>query len=193
MTPNLTDAIKKMTLTARDLLTREASEQLEGIYGFLKDGNLKPAEEYPAVQNNSEAAKTRKLIEEFLENENLSGLNAKKTREKLVREVAFTWLNRFVAFKMLETRKLIRQTISRVEKSNGFLMWLTSPGNEGFYEEYNKGDLPINELGEGPRQRAYRCFILEQCKMRVHPPVAGCYLTIDNNGFTSQFSRCDSS
>ncbi len=154
-----------MTLTARDLLTREASEQLEGIYGFLRDGTLKPAKEYPAIQNNSEAAKTRRLIEEFVENEKLTGLSAKKARNKLKREVAFTWLNRFVAFKMLETRKLIRQTISRVEKSNGFLMWLTSPGNEGFYEEYNKGDLPLNELGEGPRQRAYRCFILEQCKM----------------------------
>ena len=40
MTPNLTDAIQKMTLTARDLLTREASEQLKGIYGFLRDGTL---------------------------------------------------------------------------------------------------------------------------------------------------------
>ena len=165
MNSKLTDAIKKMTLAARELLTREASEQLEGIYGFLRDGTLKPAEEYPAIQNNSDAAKNRELIEEFVENESLSGLDAKKARDKLVREVAFTWLNRFVAFKMLETRKLIRQTIFRVEKSNGFLMWLTSPGNEGFYEEYNKGDLPQDELGEGPRQRAYRCFILEQCKI----------------------------
>ena len=27
----------------------------------------------------------------------------------------------------------------------------------------------------------------------VHPPVAGVYLTIDNNSFASQFSRCASS
>ena len=164
MTPKLIDAIKKMTLEARKLLMKEIHSQLEGIYGFLPEGELKPATDYPAIRKDPYAAETRRQIEKFVENEKLAGFSLDKAREKLVREVAFTWLNRFVAFKMLEARKLIRQTISRVEKSNGFLMWLTSPGNESFYEEYNKGDLPINELGEGPRQRVYRHFILEQCK-----------------------------
>ncbi|MDL1970730.1 MAG: BREX-1 system adenine-specific DNA-methyltransferase PglX [Candidatus Desulfofervidaceae bacterium] len=164
MHPKLADTIKKMTLTARELLIREVSEQLEGIYGFLPDGTLKPKEQYPALQNNPEAAaETRRRIEEFVENEKLAGLSTKKAREKLVREAAFTWLNRFVAFKMLEARKLIRQTISRAEHSNGFLIWLTEAGNEPFYEDYNKGDLPQDELGEGPRQRAYRRFIIAQC------------------------------
>jgi len=83
MHPKLTDAIKKMTLTARELLMREVSEQLEGIYGFLPDGTLKPKEQYPAFQNNNEAAETRRQIEEFVANEKLAGLNAKKHGKNL--------------------------------------------------------------------------------------------------------------
>ena len=163
MNSKLTDAIKRMTLAARELLMEEASSQLEGIYGFLPNGELKPAENYPAVRKNPYAAETRRRIEEFIENEKLAGFTPVKAREKLVREAAFTWLNRFVAFKMLETRKLIRQTISRGENSNGFLMWLTEPENKPYLADYEAGDLPQDELGEGPRQRAYRHFILAQC------------------------------
>ena len=163
MTPKLTDAIKRMTLAARELLMEEASSQLEGLYGFLPKGELKPAENYPAVRKNPYAAETRRRIEEFVENEKLAGFTPVKAREKLVREAAFTWLNRFVAFKMLEARKLIRQTISRAESSSGFLMWLTEPENKSHLADYEAGDLPQDELGEGPRQRAYRHFILAQC------------------------------
>jgi len=163
MSSKLTDAIKRMTLAARELLMEEASSQLEGIYGFLPNGELKPAENYPAVRKNPYAAETRRCIEEFIENEKIAGFTPLKAREKLVREVAFTWLNRFVAFKMLEARKLIRQTISRGENSNGFLMWLAKPENKPYLEEYEAGDFPQDELGEGPRQRAYRHFILAQC------------------------------
>ena len=73
---------------------------------------------------------TRNRLEQFLEDEQAAGLNPKEAREKIVREAAFTWLNRLVAFKMMESRKLLRQTISKGPQSNGFLMWLTEPGNE---------------------------------------------------------------
>ncbi len=163
MTPKLTDAIKKMTLEARELLMEEVSSQLEGIYGFLKEGELKPAENYPALREIPYAAETRRQIEEFVENEKLAGFSPKQVREKLVREAAFTWLNRFVAFKMLESRKLIRQTISRAENSNGFLLWLARPENKSHLADYEAGDFPQDKLYEGPRQRAYRHFILAQC------------------------------
>lgn len=163
MHSKLTDAIKKMTLTARRLLTEEVNNQLEEIYGFLQNGEFKPAEDYPAIKNNPYATETRRLIEEFVKNEKLAGASPNKAREKLVRETAFTWLNRFVAFKMLEARKLIRQTISRGENSNGFLLWLAKPENKSHLKEYEAGDFPQDELGEGPRQRAYRHFILYQC------------------------------
>ena len=44
--------------------------------------------------------------------------------EQLVREVAFTHLNRFCAYKMMETRALIRKAVSDGLKSQRFLFYL---------------------------------------------------------------------
>ena len=110
-----------------------------------------------------EAAETRRRLEALLADERQAGLTAQQAREKLVKEAAFTWLNRLVAFKMMETRRLLRQTVTRGQDSNGFMMWLTETGNEEHYRDYEAGDLPQDGLGEGPRQRAYRQFLLAQC------------------------------
>ena len=157
------DAIREVTLEARKLLMEEVSEQLEGIYGLLPDGTFHPIDQYPVLTANPEAAGTRRRLETLLAEERQAGLQPEEAREKLVKEAAFTWLNRFVAFKMMEARKLLRQTITRGQDSNGFKMWLTEPGNEAHLADYERGDLPQDGLGEGPRQRAYRRFLLAQC------------------------------
>ncbi|HXH08859.1 MAG TPA: SAM-dependent methyltransferase, partial [Alphaproteobacteria bacterium] len=163
MKPETVDAIHDATLKARQWLTTEISEQLEGIYGLLPSGQFKPVAEYPALSSIPEAAETRRQLETHLADEQQAGLTAQQAREKLVKEAAFTWLNRLVAFKMMETRRLLRQTVTRGQESNGFKMWLTEPGNEMHYHDYEAGDLPQDGLGEGPRQRAYRRFLLAQC------------------------------
>ena len=137
--------------------------KLEGLYGFLPSGQIEPAKNYLALSNHPEAQETRTRIEELLTEEEAAGIGAQEVRGKLIRETAFTWLNRFVAFKMMESRGLIRQTVAKGQQSNGFKLWLTEPGNEKFYEMHERGDLPQNALGEGPRQAAYRYFILNQC------------------------------
>ena len=157
------DAIRNVTLEARKLLMEEISEELEGIYGLLPDGRFRPIDQYPVLADNREAADTRRRLEILLAEERHAGLQPKEAREKLVKEAAFTWLNRFVAFKMMEARKLLRETITRGQDSNGFKMWLTESGNEAHLADYEQGDLPQDGLGEGPRQRAYRRFLLAQC------------------------------
>ena len=156
------NAIREFTLYCRETLEREVSEQLEGIYGFLPDGRFEAIEKYPALKA-EEPLKTRERLEQVVRDETSAGLEPEEIRAKLVKEAAFTWLNRLVALKMLEARKLIRQSISKATESRAFLFWLTEPGNERFYELYKKGDLPKNALGEGPRDEAYRHFILCQC------------------------------
>jgi hypothetical protein len=163
MKPETVDAIHEMTLKARALLMTEISEQLEGLYGFLPSGQCRPAAEYPVLTGYPTAAETRHRLETLLADELQAGLTARQAREKLVKESAFTWLNRLVAFKMMETRRLLRQTITRGYNSNGFMMWLTESGNEEHYRDYEAGDLPQDGLGEGPRQHAYRQFLLAQC------------------------------
>lgn len=163
MKPQTISAIHDFSLEARDILEKEVSGQLEGIYGLLPDGKWAPPEKYPAIQKLPEARETRDRLAQFLDDERAAGLKPKEAREKIVKETAFTWLNRLVAFKMMESRKLLRQTVSKGPQSNGFLMWLTEPGNEEEYPLYEQGDLPQNDIGEGPRHQAYRHFILYHC------------------------------
>jgi hypothetical protein len=129
----------------------------------LPSGQCNPVTEYPAHGNIPEAAESRRRLERLLADEQQAGLTPQQAREKLVKEAAFTWLNRLVAFKMMETRRLVRQTVTRGQDSNGFQMWLMESGNEAHYRDYNAGDLPQDDLGEGPGQRAYRRFLLSQC------------------------------
>ncbi len=164
MNNRLTSELREFTQVAKQLLAREVREQLEGIYGLLPGGKLEPAGKYPAMQAHPEAAATRTAFEAYLENERAIGVTPGPAYEKLVKEAVFTWLNRLVAFKMMEKRGLLRQTISRGVKSNGFLLWLTEPGHEQEYEMYAQGDMPQDLLGEGPRQKAYRLFLVSTCR-----------------------------
>jgi len=158
-----TDAIRDFTLEARGILIAEVEDQLEGTYGLLANGHFEPADNYPALAQIPECAETRQRLETFMDDEEAAGLDRQAARRKLAKEAAFTWLNRLVAFKMMETRKLVRQTVTRGADSNEFKMWLTAEGNEQHLADYEAGDLPKDPRGEGPRDRAYRRFLLAQC------------------------------
>ncbi len=163
MDPNTVAALRSFTLDARAFLEQEASEQLEGLYGWIPGGDISPAKHYPALTAHAEAKETRRRLEQFLADEGAAGLNPKAARAKLVKEAAFTWLNRFVAFRLMEGSGLIKQTVSRGAESNAFKLWLTEAANAPWLAEYERGDLPKDEIGEGPRARAYRRFLLAQC------------------------------
>ncbi|HPP76125.1 MAG TPA: SAM-dependent methyltransferase, partial [Armatimonadota bacterium] len=156
------NAIHDMTLRARILLTGEARELLEGVYGLHSDGHFEAAEHLPAVQELEEVRKTRERLESFLADEVKAGLTRREAVDKLVKEVAFTHLNRLVAFKMMESRKLVRGTIDRYHDSNDFLFYLAEDEHADDMARYEQGSLPQNALGEGPRDIAYRHFLLWQ-------------------------------
>lgn len=63
MNSETTAALRDFTLKARTLLETEVGEQLEGVYGWLPDGKLEPAEKYPAIQELDEAKRVRRTIE----------------------------------------------------------------------------------------------------------------------------------
>jgi len=159
----LISEIQTFTLNARAVLEDENGQQLEGIYGWLPDGTFAAAEKYPALAQLDEARETRQRLEQFAADEKAIGVPGKDARTKLIREVVFTWLNRFVAFRLLEERRLIKETISRLGDSNAFKLWLADDANEATYTEYQKGGLPLNAMGEGPSDVAYRRFLLSQC------------------------------
>lgn len=158
-------SLHDLTLEARRLLSTEIQGLLEGVYGLSPDGRLEPQDRLPAVQELSEARETRSRLEQHLADEAEAGIKRAEAVDKLVKETAYTHLNRLVAFKMLEARGLIRGTINRHHDSNGFKFHLTE--NEEDHERYASGDLPKNALEEGPRDVAYRRFLLDQCRRLV--------------------------
>jgi hypothetical protein len=155
MTPALISSIQAFTLTARKLLERETEEQLQGLYGWLPDGffGVGTALSLP------EAAGTRARLELYVAEENEAGLDAAAARAKLKRETAFTWLNRAVAIRLMEERGIIKSTFAKLHKSNAFIYWLTDVKGEASIP----ASTPLNALGEGPVDAAYREFLLWQC------------------------------
>jgi hypothetical protein len=135
---------------ARAILTDEVRSLLEGVYGLDRTGRLVSPDRLPIVQQDPEVKETYERVAGQLADERAAGLAAVDAAEKLVREVAFTHLNRFVAFKMLEVRGLIRETMRRGPDSNGFKFYLADhPEDEA---RWRGGDIDT----------AYRRFLLWQ-------------------------------
>ena len=167
MNDTLISAITDFTLAARESLTREAGEQLEGVYGWLPDGSFGEAKRYPAIAALPEATETRRRLELYAREEAEAGVAAPVARERLKREAAFTWLNRAAGLRLLEERKLIKPTLARLHKSNGYLFWLTTDGNEEALKLHEQGTLPLNLMGEGPADVAYRRWLFAQCEAQA--------------------------
>ena len=143
------NAIHDFALRGRELLTREARDLLEGVYGLHADGSLEKPESLPTLKDPETREIYGQLIR-YLDDEVGAGLERKEAVEKLVKEIAFTHLNRLVAFKMMEERKLIRETVRRGHQSNGFKFFLA--------------DHPEEEtlFNQGKINAAYQRFLLWQ-------------------------------
>lgn len=155
MTPALISSIQAFTLNARKLLERETEEQLQGLYGWLPDGSFGVG----TALSLPEAAETRARLERYVAEEKEAGLDAAAARAKLKRETAFTWLNRAVAIRLMEERSIIKSTFAKLHKSNAFIYWLTDVKGEASIP----ASTPLNALGEGPVDAAYREFLIWQC------------------------------
>ncbi|HEY0071562.1 MAG TPA: BREX-1 system adenine-specific DNA-methyltransferase PglX, partial [Chloroflexia bacterium] len=151
-----------VTLQARQLLVSEVQQMLEGVYGLHRSGSFEPASNLPAVQSLPEVRQTWERLKNYLADERDAGLKPEEAHSKLAKEVAFTWLNRLVAFKMLEARRLVRGTLDRYHDSNAFKFYLSDHPQD--LTLFNAGDATQDALGERPRDVAYRHFLLDQCR-----------------------------
>ena len=140
----------------------ETLDLLQGIYGLDNKGEFEDVKRLPAVLSLPGVQATRTRLEKFLKDEEEAGLPRWAALAKLALEAAFTQLNRLVAFKMMEARKLIRGTVDRYQDSNAFKFYLAEHNDE--LRLYELGSQPQSEVGEGPRDRAYRHFLLWQCE-----------------------------
>jgi len=136
----------------RKLLDDAIRELLEGQYGIylVAKGKLIIEEAGRMSHLGEEELQNRGQMVIHLGHIRAGGFSDKDAFEQFVREAAFTHLNRFCAYKMMETRHLIREAVSRGIKSQGFMFYLADhPEDE---KRWNSGQAEL----------AYRHFLLWQ-------------------------------
>ncbi len=117
MDDKLRNKLQKATQDARGLLEHEFAEQLEGTYDILPDGTIQPK---PGKHLDDRERLVRGKLVDAIEHIKAGGKKPAEAVDEYVREAAFTFLNRFVALKMLEARDLVQQCVSKGDQSSGF-------------------------------------------------------------------------
>lgn len=109
--------LERLTQAARRMLEQEFREQLEGRYDVLLDGKIGLA---PGAHLSEQERVVWQRIVAAVAHRRRPGVSSAEAVMGYRREAAFHTLNRFVALKMLEARKLVQECISRGEESAGF-------------------------------------------------------------------------
>ncbi len=152
MDKEIRNRIKKMVKDARTILQTEIEELLEGVFGLHNDGTIEDISRLPAIREDANAIKAREGFAYFIEREAAADNTKPDAVKKLVLGLTFTHLNRLVALKLMERRNVIRETVSRITKSNGFIHYVV--------DVLKKTDLSqIEDVDE-----AYKGFIIYQCQ-----------------------------
>ncbi len=126
MDRELRNALRTTVTRCRTLLERSVAEVLEGTFAIYPDGNSAPRASVTHLDEPDLVLRDELLIQlGHIQATMLGGgTPGKPAVEQLVREVAFTHLNRLCAFKMLETRKHMREAVGRGLQSTGFKFFL---------------------------------------------------------------------
>jgi len=145
MDKSLRNTLRSVVTQARKILEDAIQEQLQGQLGIHTNGTIEPANAMSHLSVEDQQYREQIII--HLEHIHAAGFTMRDAIAQLVREVAFTHLNRLCAYKMMEARALIRETVSRGLKSKGFLFYVA--------------DYPEDEqLWSGGKQDiAYRHFL----------------------------------
>jgi hypothetical protein len=109
--------LQNATQDARQLLEQEFGEQLEGTYDIMPDGKILPE---PGRHLDEHDRLRRQKLVDAIEHIRAGDKKPAEAVDEYTREAAFTFLNRFVALKMLEARGLVQQCVSKGDQSSGF-------------------------------------------------------------------------
>ena len=109
--------LQRATQQARRILEEEFAEQLEGTFDVLPNGKILPE---PGKHLDARERLTRRKLVDAIGHIKATGKTPQKAVEEYTREAAFTFLNRFVALRMLEARDILQECVSKGEASSGF-------------------------------------------------------------------------
>jgi hypothetical protein len=145
MNKEIRNKLRGIIVQCRTLLEKSVSEVLQGEFGIHASGLIESGDRM--VHLSHEDRRYREQVLTHLQHIESFGLKPKAAISQLIREISFTHLNRLCAFKMMEKRRFIKETVSRGLKSKGFLLYLADhPGDERLWSG-------------GEQELAYRRFL----------------------------------
>lgn len=147
MDQSLRNKLRGVVTQSRKLLEEAVAQVLQGQFGIYATGKKDEVAVEDAAGLGDLSADDRAFREQILvhlKHVQATGFTPQETPTapalvQMVREVAFTHLNRLCAYKMMEARGLIREAVSRGLKSNGFLYYLSLDGHEAEERLYAGG------------------------------------------------------
>ena len=131
MNQEIRNRLRNVVTQCRKLLEDSVTQDLEGKFGIFAKKDHVTADPNAAMTHLSDEERAaRKDILDHLEHIKARGFKPKDALEQLIREIAFTHLNRFCAYKMMEAREVyvgghkFREAVSRGFESNGVKFYL---------------------------------------------------------------------
>ncbi len=131
MDQEIRNKLRNVVTQCRKLLEDSISQELEGKYGiFAKKDQITADPNVKMTHLTEEEQAARKDILDHFGHISARGFKPKDSLDQLVREIAFTHLNRLCAYKMMEAREVyvggqkFRETVSRGVNSNGVKFYL---------------------------------------------------------------------
>lgn len=150
MDQTVRNKLRGVVTQCRKLLEDSTAQALQGRFGIYmarKKGEVQIEDEARMAHLTEEDRACRQDLLDHLEHIQAIGYKPSEALEQLVREVSFTHLNRVCAYKMMESRGLIREAVSRGLKSQGFFFYLSDHPED---EKLHNG---------GGQETAYRNFL----------------------------------
>jgi hypothetical protein len=129
--------LRNVVTQCRRLLEDSVSQELEGKYGIFAKKDQVTADPNAKMHHLSEEEQAaRKDILDHFGHIEARGFKPKEALDQLIREIAFTHLNRLCAYKMMEAREVyigghkFREAVSRGINSNGVKFYLADHPEE---------------------------------------------------------------
>lgn len=137
MDQEIRNKLRYVVTQCRKLLEDAISEELEGKYAiFAKKDKVTADPDAPMAHLSDEERTARTDILDHFAHIKARGFKPKDALDQLIREIAFTHLNRLCAYKMMEAREVyiggqkFREAVSRGVNSNGVKFYLADHPDE---------------------------------------------------------------
>jgi hypothetical protein len=137
MDQEIRNKLRNVVTQCRKLLEESISQELEGKYAiFAKKDQVTADPSAKMTHLSDEEQAARKDILDHFAHIKARGFKPKDALDQLIREIAFTHLNRLCAYKMMEAREVFvggqkfREAVSRGVNSNGVKFYLAEHPEE---------------------------------------------------------------